>query len=228
MLNKFILQICTILVTITTIQKGIAQPNFSGIPDSIRTALKFKPVLTAALDGKNTFITGKGIPLRGLEFGLSFNNRISLMLGYYFLKHPIYGTSILNEGTIEEVNYYTRLKLHYISLVTEYTLVKKERWCIYLPVQAGIGKAVKDFYDSESLKIKRINRLFPVELSVTGNYRLWKFLGIGGGIGYRNAIGSNIIKDEDFNGITYSLGIKIWFRDLCYLLLPKCNYCSYL
>ena len=97
-----------------------------------------------------------------------------------------------------------------------------------MPLLLGIGTAKKQYFDTVSLKIAKRSTIVPIELSIAGNYRIWKFIGISGGLGYRRAFSSNIIKDEDFNGITYSLGIKIWFGDLCYLIAPQCKSCKYL
>ncbi|MCX6190213.1 MAG: hypothetical protein NTW54_11575, partial [Bacteroidetes bacterium] len=176
----------------------------------------------------NTFVTGRGVPMKGLQLGLNFGNKISYMLGVYFLSQPIYGRTTLNKGTVNETKYTTQVYINYTSLIAEYSLHRSQRWNIYMPLLLGIGTAKKQYFDTVSLKIAKRSTIVPIELSIAGNYRIWKFIGISGGLGYRRAFSSNIIKDEDFNGITYSLGIKIWFGDLCYLIAPQCKSCKYL
>lgn len=224
--KMFMVQICVFFCTITIPIKTQAQ--LYHVWDSIVYYMQFKPSLTADFDSKNTFVTGHGVPMKGLELGISFKNKISYMLGVYFLREPIYNRATLYKGTTKEATYNTQVYINYWSLIAEYSIYRSRRWNIYMPFQIGTGFAKKYYYDSTSLKRADRSRIVPVELSITGNYRIWKFIGLSGGLGYRRAFSSNIIKDEDFNGITYSFGIKIWFGDLCYLVAPKCKYCKYL
>ncbi len=224
--KKFMVQICIFFGTIAMPLKTQAQ--LYHVWDSIQYYMKFKPTLTGDFDSKNTFVTGNGVPMKGLELGITYKNKISYMLGIYFLGQPLYGRVILKKGTVEEAQYNTLVYINYTSIIAEYSLYKSHRWNIYMPLQVGIGTAKKQYYDTVSLKIEKRSTILPIELSITGNYRIWKFIGLSGGLGYRRALSSNIIKEEDFNGITYSLGFKIWFGDLCYLLSPKCKLCKYL
>lgn len=190
--------------------------------------MQSKPFLTADLDGKNTFVSGLGIPMKGLEFGICYQNKISYMLAWYFLGKPVYGTSVLNKGTLQEVKVNTALYIGYASFIAEYQLYRNKRWRILMPCQIGFGQARKEYYDAFTRRQVKRNNMLPVELSITGNYRIWKFVGLSGGLGYRRAFSGKFMKDEDFNGITYSFGVKIWFGDLCYWMMPKCRYCKYL
>ena len=222
--NTFMLQICIFFCTITTIVQSQDLP----LLDSIRYAMKSRPILTGGFDNKNTFVSGSGAPINGLEIGVSFGSKISYMVGYYFLKKPIEGIATLNRGTMHEITYATKVQFSYFSFIAEYTLYKKGRWSVYMPLQLGIGKASKRYFEKNIEAFQKQNNILPIELSVTGNYRIWKFVGVSGGLGCRTALGANIIKDEDFSGLTYSLGVKIWFGDLCQILLPKCQFCDYL
>ena len=194
--------------------------------DSIRYYMKSKPTLTGDFDSKNTFITGSGVSIKGLKLGANYGNKISYLLGWFFLRKPIYSKSTLYKGTLRETTYDTRVSIHYLSVIAEYSVLKSRRWNIYMPFQIGIGRAKKEFSDSLSVVISQKSTIFPVELSFTGNYRIWKFIGLSGGLGYRRAFSGNIIKDEDFNGIIYTLGVKIWFGDLCRWISPQCIYCK--
>jgi hypothetical protein len=190
--------------------------------------MKYKPSLTADFDSKNTFVTGKGVPIKGFEIGVTYKEKISYMLGLYFLQQPVYGRSTLYKGTTREASYNTQVYINYISLIAEYSVLRNHKWNIYMPLQVGVGNVRKYYYDTVSLKLAHRSPIVPIELSFTGNYRVWKFIGLSGGLGYRRALGGRLIRDEDFNGITYSLGIKIWFGDMCRWIAPKCTYCQYL
>lgn len=222
--NKFMVQICIFFCTITL--PNIAKAQFGHMLDSIKYYMQFKPTLIAKFDGKNTFVSGRGVPIKGFELGITYKNKISYMAGIYFLGKPFYSKSTLYQGTIREITYDTRIRIFYGSLIAEYSILKNHKWTINMPFQIGIGSARKIFYENKAFIMSKQSTIFPVELSFTGNYRIWKFVGLSGGLGYRRAFGANNIKDEDFNGIIYNLGIKIWLDSLCYWIAPDCALCK--
>ncbi len=222
--TKFMVQICVFFCTISIPSKINAQ--LYHLWDSVNYYMKFKPTLTGDFDSKKTFVTGKGVGIKGLELGVNYGNKISYMLGWYFLREPIISNATLYRGTVKEATYKTKVSIHYLSLIAEYSVLKSHRWNINMPLQIGVGTAKKIFSDSLTIMPPQKSTIFPVELSFTGTYRIWRFLGLSGGLGYRRAFSGNIIKDEDFNGIMYRFGMKIWFGDLCRWVAPKCVYCK--
>jgi hypothetical protein len=222
--TKFMVQICVFFCTIAFPQKIHAQ--LFQMWDSVKYYMHDKPTLTGDFDSKNTFVTGKGVSMKGLELGVNYGNKISYMLGWYFLSAPINSNSTLYKGTINEATYDTKVRIHYLSVIAEYSLLKNHNWNINMPIQIGIGTAKKEFSIANTLKLSQKSTILPVEITFRGNYRVWKFIGLSAGLGYRRAFSANIIKDEDFNGIMYTLGVKVWIGDLCRWVDPKCIYCK--
>jgi hypothetical protein len=190
--------------------------------------MKNKPAFMIDLDSKKSFISGNAVPVRGIKAGITYKNKISFMLGWYFIAPVLKGQSEFFKGTVRQISFNTTLKMHYASLIAEYGFYRDSRLLLYLPVQIGVGQAIKTY---QSIKLpdnfEHRSLIIPVEAALTGSYRIWKFIGISGGIGYRRGFSSNTIREEDFNGLTYSIGLKIWIGRLCTWMFPSSENCKY-
>jgi hypothetical protein len=220
------LQICVFFWILLVPQK--ARSQFVNLGDTIRLYMKNKPAFMVDFDSKNTFISGRGVPVRGIKAGITYKNKISYMLGWYFITPKLTGQSTFFKGTVREITFNTTLRMHYASLIAEYGFYRDARWLLYLPVQIGFGEAIKT-YQSQILPDHFDHKSYfvPLEAAITGSYRVWKFVGLSGAIGYRRAFSTNTIREEDFNGLTYSLGIKIWIGRMCTRMFPNSVNCRY-
>jgi hypothetical protein len=227
-MNRIILmlQICVFFCILLAPSESYSQ--FVNLKDTLRLYMKNKPAFVVDFDNKSTFVSGRHVPIKGIKAGITYKNKISFMAGWYFIAPKLGGTSTFNKGTVNEISFNTTLKMHYASLIAEYGFYRDSRMLLYMPVQIGFGQAIKSYQailSPDHFEHKSI--IVPIEISITGSYRVWKFIGVSGGLGYRRAFSSNIIREEDFNGLTYSFGLKIWIGRLCTWMFPKSESCKY-
>lgn len=171
---------------------------------------KIEPVLT--LDFRNTFIAQNSIKLGGIKAGVAINHVHKLGLGFYFLPPGPFVLSTIGDKQVP-----ARLHFIYLTGFYEYVLLSKRRWEISLPLHLGIGRAYSEFKNSDN-KIQNTRKFYPfiVEPSIAAHYKIWKYLGIGAGLGYRTAFHRDKLDplDKRFSAPFYIIKIKIFLKDI--------------
>lgn len=210
-----------------------APAQLKHMTDSISYYMQRKPGLCAEFDGRNTFVSGKPMKISGLRGGLSYGSKIYYYYGLYWMPNLHRDREIINVGQINQDTLTTLLGMRYTAISAEYVFYRTRKWYFSLNSHIGLGSARKQYFKDYGtvaqfqVDNKRV-MILPTEMYVTGSYRFIPWFGIGGGIGYRRTLFNSFIKEEDFNGLTYTFGFRIWFNPLCTRIFPKCKYCKYL
>ena len=173
--------------------------------DSIRTSFDYKPKFLLKFDTRNSFISNQYAKIHGIKVGLSFNKTTNIGIGYHWMpKRPLEPT-LLNSNKID-------LKFGYAVAFFEYNFYKSKYWSAEIPVQIGFGKAQYD--DLDLAMTTGISWIIIYEPAMTIEYKLLKYFGIGGGVGFRLAIKSNQQIKESFTAPEYILRFKIYSGDI--------------
>lgn len=185
-----------------------AQVNFV---DSIGKALHKKPRLIATLSTRHTFIDNVSSPVYNIKAGLNFDNVFRLGCGYAFLKKPYQVTkAITSSGSTVYVD--AQLKFSYANFFVEYVFHKTPKWEFSVPLFFGIGSSyLKYNYNNYSIKDnKRLILLY--EPVVSGHYKVFPWLGVGGDIGYRLMLVSNKSIENRFNSPIYGFRVMLFLH----------------
>lgn len=179
--------------------------------DSIALFLEEPPRWVAKLDMRGSFISNQNVRVAGVKLGLEHAGRFQYGLGYSFLLTPVErvrdvpGSGMLN----------TRLRLGYITPYVDYAFYQRGPWEVRIPVQIGIGAGSVVYRDPEGRKHKlRRSGLLFYEPAMSVQYRFLKYLGVGGGIGYRLVIHTSEGLGEQLTAPTYTLGLRVFFGDI--------------
>ncbi len=164
--------------------------------DSIKLALKNKPTFSAGLDGKYSYVSGIPVNIFGLRLGADFKK-----IGVY---GGLYSTFLRDNASQNEYSYF------YIAAQGEYRWYWTYRWQLVQTVQLGVGNAdltIRKPNGEEELSSRMI---IPIETGILGTYRIWKFIGVSGGVGARISATPNTY----FSSSYYTLGFVLFFDEI--------------
>jgi len=192
--------------------------------DTIKKSLQLKPHLFAKLDSRNSFIDNSLVHIFGAKAGIKYGNKLRFGLGYNQLYNPPKG---LNQN-IEYVNelgkpyFISRgLKFYYISASIEYAFHQSKKWEVSMPLQFGIGESYyQHYYNGQKTKTERTTN-FIYEPSISIEYKLFKWIGIGADFGYRFMFNGNRKLNQQLTSPIVTFNIVIYYREIYKSLFPK-------
>lgn len=167
------------------------------------------------VDFSKTFGANNGTDVIGFKLGSAQNQRIYYGLGYYILN-----TDVVKDKTVQKDNGVDTLvpavlKLRYFTINAEYIFYRDNHWQFGAPINIGYGKTYFEYYKAEGQKAKTENsHSLLLTLGGSGHYKFCPWVGLGFGLGYATTMGTNKNVDENFNGMTYSFGVKIFFDEI--------------
>lgn len=181
--------------------------------DSIGLFLHEPPRIAFALDSRGSFISNQNVRLLGVKVGLEHGRRVRYGIGYSFLGTRLEREEVVVEDGVERT-VTARVRLGYITPFFSYTFYQRGPWEVNIPVQVGIGggSLVYDDLEGRTQQLKKAF-VFLYEPAMTVQYRFLRYLGVGGGLGYRLAF-TNASLDESLNAPVYIIGVKVFFGDL--------------
>lgn len=191
------------------------------IEDSVVAALNKKPKPTFKIDSRNSFIADKHTSIVGLKAGADFGKTLRVGIGYHWLKTNVYKDFIhVNSSGLPDT---TRgeLKLNYLAYYAEQVFYRKNNWEFAVQFQFGIGNSrYKYFYEGRKIiKDKRLVLIY--EPAISGHYKIFKWLGVGGDVGFRLMLKNNQAIKENFNSPTYALRVIVWFPELYKVIFQR-------
>lgn len=200
-----------LLVAASTVGKG-------QLLDSIALFASEPPKLVVKLDIRGSFVSNQNVRIMGAKLGLEHAGRFQYGIGYSFLYTPVERQQeVPGEGLTT-----LRLRVGYLSPYVDYAFFQRGPWEVRLPVQFGIGGASTVYQDPSGEK-KRYQRtgLLIYEPAMTVQYRFLKYLGVGGGWGFRLVLQTGDKLGENLNAPIYTFGLRVFFGDLWKDLRPS-------
>lgn len=183
--------------------------------DSIKVAMHNKPSVDFRFDSRTSFITTHPAKISGVKIGLAFNKTVKLGVGYNWLNTSLFKHSFTTDqsGITRKVTY--KLILNYISPYFEYTYFNARKFELSIPVMIGLGKT-KYTPLEYWLNVKPINSAFlllyePTSIAV---YKVFPWLGLGLGIGYRLVLIGNRTINDNMNSPIYVYKVKFYPSEL--------------
>lgn len=142
--------------------------------------------------------------MMGLRVGLEFDKRVRVGFGVYTLaskfQRNIVQTNYL--GIRDTVS--TQLEFSYMTAYFEYILLTTKHWEVSFPIHVGVGDVGFSKVAAEP------QACLVTEINAWASYKIFPFLGLAGGVGYRQFLAGGKEIRENFNAPTYNFGIKFW------------------
>lgn len=173
-------------------------------PRDLGPAFRQSPKLLVGLDSRRSFISGRDVKMMGIRVGLEFDKRARVGFGVYTLASQF-------QRKFVQINYLgladtvtTQLEFSYMSAYFEYILLTTKHWEVSFPIHLGVGDVGFSKVATEP------QACLLGEVNVWASYKILPFLGLAGGVGYRQILLGGTAIRENFNAPTYSFGIKFW------------------
>jgi len=179
------------------------------LSDSLRHVFRQKPMPTAKLDTRNSFISGRSVRVRGVKAGISFGKRMTLGLGYNWIANGVEESIPTYSGEI-----ITDVELRYIAPFIEYSFYKKGNWEAVVPVQLGFGKSFLQYKMFGSKQRLFENSVILYEPGMNIEYKIMNLIGIGAGLGYRIMLKNNKDIDHSFTSPVYVIRFRLIFDEI--------------
>lgn len=203
----FLLFLC--LATVST------QAQLINSPREIPAAFRQSPKLLVGLDSRRSFVSGRDVKVMGVRVGLDFEKRARVGFGVYTLASEFNRNFIRTDffGVVDTIE--SSLRFAYMTGYFEYVLLATKHWEVSIPFHLGVG-------DVSFTKLDQEPKAFVLgEVLILANYKIFPFLGLAAGVGYRQILLGGYPIRENFDAPSYSFGIKFWAGYLVEKLLKK-------
>lgn len=192
--------------------------------DTIKSCLQQKPRPYAKLDSRNSFIDNYLVNIFGVKAGICYGKKLSFGIGYNQLnKSP----KILNEeslyvnGVGQSSIVTKKLKLYYVSVSAEYVFYQTKYWELSMPLQIGIGETYYQYtLNGERIKSNR-NVNFIYEPTISVNYKIIKWFGVGADFGYRFMFNNSRKLNQRFTAPIVMFELIIHYSEIYKSLFPN-------
>lgn len=162
--------------------------------DSIRIHATKTPGFRLGLDGRNSFLSGQPINIRGLRAGLDYG-KIGVYTGIYYTSSSF----IKNTDTISA-------GFTYMSSTLEYYIHQSWRFEVVVPMQIGVGWGYFTQVTPKGDIREKTGNFIPVEIGLSATVRFLRYFGFVAGTGYRTSLWNG----SEFKGPFYSVGLTMY------------------
>ncbi|KUG08347.1 hypothetical protein [Solirubrum puertoriconensis] len=189
-----------------------ASPNILGAADSSRVRQAHRRVVFQ-FDQRFSLLQNELVGINGVKLGVEWRGRLRTGVGVYFLGSALPTNAPapfpLPAGTENTVRF------RYAALYGEYVLIGTPRWELSVPVQAGLGRYYVR-YEQPDGSVYRTPRqhIWLVEPTLGGHMRVFRWVGVGAGAGYRQALLTNKNLENDISGAIFYGRVKLFLGDL--------------
>lgn len=189
--------------------------------DSFKVILKSKSSIDIRLESHYSFIDNDFAGISGIRVGVSFRRKLRFGGGVSWLKTDLVDNVYLpNEnGVLISTSKY--LRLAYLCLYADFVFYKTKRWQVSVPIQTGIGATWFQYQRGYHLNSTNKKLLLLYEPGISTHFKVFKWFGLGVGVGYRFAIKNNNAISDRLSSPTYAFKILFWADQLYYDLFPK-------
>jgi len=180
-----------------------------------------------SLDNRNSFIKDAPVNVQGIQLGVIFKEKHTFGFGYYTIRATSNQKVTTKTGTGIEAN--RTLSLNYLTVFYQYAFIDKRYFELDLPLELGLGGydvKLTDVVTNKVLVNKKGGTLI-IGGGVGVTIKPFKWVGITGSAGYRNALDNN--PNINFSGFFYSYGVWVGlgriYRDVryCGIKRKKCR-----
>lgn len=177
----------------------------------------FAPVVT--MDNHYTAFFGQSANFWGVKLGLEMYKKYRVGIGGYYMPRKVDMAPLLEQGATDST--YQKFRMHYYTAFFEWVFVKNFRWELAMPVSLGYGRAeVQQWIPGRNENVmgrwvegKDLNE-FVATWSVNAHYKIFSWVGVGLGLGWRQIVTPNQEIQQGFSGVILSYKVKLFVGDL--------------
>ena len=166
--------------------------------------------LTFQFDQRYSMVDSRLAGIDGLKLGVEWRGRYRAGGGLYLLSRGVRTVTneVLPPGT------HTELRFRYAAAYAEYVIRGNPRWEVSVPVQIGYGRYYHETVGPAGDRTRSINdRVWLLEPTIGGHYRVFRWIGLGGGVGWREAFSVKAQYANQLNGPIFYGRAKLFLGD---------------
>lgn len=191
---------------------GYSQADFfSKISDAVRS----DPRLDFKIDSRNSFIGSRYARILGVKVGANYDDVFKVGIGYNMLFSEVRTNRMITNSAGQREHVSARFRMRYVSPYAEYNFYNESPFQLSILVLTGIGSSnftYQDFYGVENVTPKKIN--FIYEPYMLGEFKPFKYVGFGAGVGYRLIASGDKYTQRKVNSPIYVFNFKIYFDEI--------------
>jgi hypothetical protein len=198
-----------------------ARQSQAQLYDSLKASLNMKRTIHFKFDSRNSFIASRRAQIWGVKLGADFGKKIRLGFGYNFLNSDFYSDlSYPSPGSIDLVS--QKLKIQYGCAYIEYVFYRQNHWEFSVPVQFSVGSIWYNYslHNIEGLRSRK-HLLVLYEPTLSGQYKIFPWLGLGADLGFRFALVKNRFIEERLTSPIYAFKVLIYWGTLYNKVFPN-------
>lgn len=185
----------------------------------IEATKKWKFML--AFDGRRSLMKNQTVKIGGLRIGMQFKNNFRTGIGLYGFDRP-FETTIQFPKNGEKIKANELLNYSYFTLFFEPIIYRIRKWEFSVPTSIGRGRAKLLVLDTLGRVLaNREGGTTFLEVAGYAENRVFWWIGIGGGIGYRQILNTQIIGGRKLDGPYYQLAIKLYLGEIARRVFTK-------
>jgi hypothetical protein len=181
-------------------------------PDSARGHQPHRRIV-AQFDQRYSLLNGDLVGINGFKLGIEWRGRLRTGLGLYLLSDGVPSRAPIPLALPPETR--TELRFRYVAVYGEYVLVGTPRWELSTPTQFGFGKVFTGYYLPDgSRRRSTTDHIWLFEPSLVGHMRVFRWVGVGAGAGYRQMLFLNGSQQRELSGVIFLGRVKLFLGDL--------------
>jgi hypothetical protein len=195
--------------------------TYSQYVDTLHKAFTSGKSFDFRYESKNSFTSGNRIEVVSLKLGVTFGKKLSIGGGYAWLNSDLGKSSIMPDLNGSVITRNNRFTFRYLNYYIDFVFHKSKRWTLSSQVEFAGGFSKYEFLENGQ-KNKRIGDFICLyNPAVNIKFKIFKWLGIGGTIGYRFMLVNDVAMIKQLNSPLYSAGAFICWDELALAIFPK-------
>ena len=198
----------------------IAEAELAYLKEKYRKDYK----LLIGMDNHYTAFFGQSTNFWGAKVGLELMQNYRLGFGAYYMPKKV----AMDPQITDVDTTYRKFRMHYYTTFFEWIFIRNFRWELALPVSAGYGRVeVQQWLPGRNENVqgrwvegKDIGE-FVATIHVQAHYKIFSWVGIGLGLGWRQIVSPNQEISQGFSGGILSYKIKLFPHHLYRALFKK-------
>ena len=182
------------------------------------TDKKFK--LIFSFDARNSLLVGHPAKFWGVKLGLE-SESFRFGLGLYGTRNFIRTTNFSSElsGTTDTIFF----EYSYLSPYIEPIIFRSKRWDFSAPIHFNVGSVRANVLDTSRILVPlyKSKDFGALTFSLKGHYKIWRWLGIGAGLGYNVALSRDVRIRKSASAPFYSMGVKIFIGEIYRMIFNR-------
>lgn len=180
--------------------------------DSVFKAASPKAKFVFNFDTRYTLVQNNQARISGLKAGIEWKQKFRTGLGMYALSSPLVTKFTTNpDQKVAEV----KMKFRYAAVYGEWVLLRNKHWELSAPLQVGFGEIRNQYFDKQDQLLQTDYKpLWLIEPSVAAHYKIYTWVGLGAGAGYRQMLNHQQLQNNQLNAPIYYIKVKVFVGDL--------------